>query len=351
MNTHNVVNFGRPLRVCIVASIALIALAFAAGRPPQVQAASSGLQYDQVMKFMLSQGTPQPGSFETDWQTAVQAEQAANNQTQHHGLFGGIMNTVNQAKSAMSMFQNGTATTEYFWNGWKRVDDLGTQTATITKPQQHQVIYLDLKNKTYRVEDTTVHPIAETPPPYQRPANPSGTPPPSPQPGTAKVTITASTTSLGTKTVGGEQAQGYKFDFKIVSTEATGSCTNGSFETSMITWDSSYPQPTEAPSGTTHAAAPRPVTRAPEMTAFKPGCKPKVTTRTHLGPTPPANRLSMWQLVALAAGVQSSQGSGSGGASMLIERGNVHTLGSSDASLFEIPAGFTKQTPSPNASP
>ena len=320
-----------------------------AGSPPrQVYGASSGVQYDQLVKLVMGSGaTPQPGTFESDWQASMNAIQTANNQPQHHGLFGGIMNTLNQAKNAMSIFQTGMPSTEYFWNGWQRSDDPSAQTATITKPQLHQIIYLDLKNKTYRIEDTTLHQMTETPPPYERPQGPSGAPPPSPQPGTAKVKITATSTSLGSKVVGGQQADGYKYDFKITSTQATGSCTNGTFETAMIVWDSHLPEPKLA-SVSGPPIRRRPAVPNPELGAFKMGCKPTVTARTHLGTSPPSDKLAMWELVALNAGVQTSQGSGGGGFSTMIERGNVKTLGSGDASLFEIPAGFTKAMPSPS---
>jgi len=334
-----------------IVAIAAILAVVASGPALRADAASSGVQYDQLVKLIMSsQSTPEPGSFEPDWQASMNAIQSANNQPQHHGLFGNIMNSLNQAKNAMSIFQTGMPSTEYYWNGWERADDPGTQTATITKPQQHQIILLDLKNKTYRIEDTTVHPMTFTPPPYERPQGPSGSPPPSPQPGTAKVKITVSTTSLGSKVVGGQQADGYKFDFKIASTQATGSCTNGTFETAMIVWDSRLPEPKLA-----SVAGPpivrRPPAPNPELGSFKMGCKPTVTARTHIGTSPPSNRLAMWQLVALNAGAQTSQGSASGGFQTMIERGNVKTLGPGDASLFEIPAGFTKATPSPSSSP
>ncbi len=334
-----------------VVAFACILAVVAGGAPHSSYAASSGVQYDQLVKLVIgSQATPEAGTFEPDWQASMNAIQSANNQSQHHGLFGGIMNTLNQAKNAMSIFQTGMPSTEYYWNGWERTDDPGQQSATITKPQQHQIIYLDLKNKTYRIEDTTVHPISFTPPPYERPQGQSGSPPPSPQPGTAKVKITVSTTSLGTKVVGGQQADGYKYDFKIASTQATGSCTNGTFETAMIIWDSRLPEPKLAsvagPSMTKRPPAPN-----PELGSFKMGCKPTITARTHIGTSQPSNRLAMWELVALNAGAQTSQGSASGGFSTMIERGNVKTLSPADASLFEIPAGFTKATPSPGSSP
>jgi hypothetical protein len=114
----------------------------------------------------------------------------------------------------------------------------------------------------------------------------------------------------------------------------------------MIVWDSKYLEPQLASSG----AAPtmrRHAAPDPEMASFKPGCKPKITARTHVGKTAPAGTLAMWEMVAINAAVQASGGSAAGGFSTLIERGNVHPLGASDAGLFQIPAGFTKEVPSP----
>ncbi len=335
-----------------VALVLILGFAIAVGtsgsHPAPAQAATSGIQYDQLVQLLLgNQGTPQPGSFETDYQAAIDAQKSAANQPKSHGLFGGITNTLNAAKNAMNVFKTGTPTTEYYLNGMERVDDPGDQTATITKPQQHQVIVLNLATKTYQIVDTSAQPITETPPPYQRPPGPSGTPVPS-QPGTMKLKVTVSTTDLGSKVLGGVNTEGYRLDFKLVGTEAKGSCSNGSFETSMIVYDSSYPQPKLASSGAAAVPHHAPAAPNPETANFKPGCKPTVTARTHMGPTPPADRLSMWEYLALSASMAGSQGSGSGSFSTLIQRGNVKTLGPADASLFAIPPGFTQVVPSPS---
>src|SRR5579864_5196756 len=213
-------------------------------------AAQSGLAYDELTKLQGGdQPAPQPGTFNDDFQAAVDAANAAANAPQHHGLFGGIQNAAEKARGALEQFKTGFATRLYFMNGWERIDSLATQTATITKPNLHQVIQLDLAKKTYQITDTSAQPMTQTQP-YQ-PPGPPGPPPPSPQPGTGKLDIRVSTAVLGPKTIDTVSTTGYSVDFKATETKSTGSCTDGTFETSVVEYLSSYAEPQMGP--TSHA--------------------------------------------------------------------------------------------------
>lgn len=327
-----------PIRSFIRALLFAVALcvALAVGADRSAQAGQSNLAYDELTKFLRAdQPTPVPGSFTTEFQAAVAAEE-------HHGLFGGIKNMVDAAKNAMNMFTTGIPSRHAYLNGWERTDDLGAQTATIMKPDRHQMITLNLAKKTYRIVDTSVQAPTETPPPYQPPSNPQA-PQPSPQPGTGKLDISVSSSSLGQKTVENVSTTGYSQDFKVTETLSTGSCHDGSFETSMIEYISDYPEPQLAPSG---AKPPKMTGGMPPpaaMMGVRPGCKPTTTTHHSGGATPPSGRLAMWTFLTLKGNVQSNQGQAGGGFSTLIERGNVRTLGAGDASLFEVPPDFTKE--------
>lgn len=330
-----------------VVALALAVIAITAGSG-SAQAGSGGLAYDELVKINMSgmsgavepQAPPQPGaytngSFEGDFKAAVDA---AATPKPHGGMFGAITNAMEAGKSALNIFKYGTASTHYFWNGLEREDDPAHQTATITRGDLHQIIHLDLAKKTYSITDMNARMPEGTPPPYTRPG-PQG-PEPSPVPGTAKVAVSASTSALGPKVLDNVPTDGYKVDFKVTSSEATGSCVNGTFGTTMIEYVSKYDEPTVTRlTGPVHKSS---VPVNPETSVLRPGCRPKFTARTHMGPTAPGGKLAMWAMVNITAGMQTTQGQAGGGFGSIIERGNVRTLGPSDKSLFEIPAGFTK---------
>lgn len=72
------------------------------------------------------------------------------------------------------------------------------------------------------------------------------------------------------------------------------------------------------------------------------GCRPTLTFHSS-GPPIPAGKLSLYTLVTMAAGATPAPAaSGSSGVGFLTERGNIRTLGATDAGLFAVPADFTK---------
>jgi hypothetical protein len=322
-----------------VAVIIAFCAVIIAGASHRALAAPANIAYDELTKFVRTDQTaPQPGTFTADFQAALDAQKPA---TEHHGLFGSIMNAVDTGKSAMAIFKTGIASRNYYMNGWERSDDVAAQSATIQKPDKNQIIYLNLAKKTYHVVDTSVTPVTSTPPPYQAPPNPQGQQP-SPQPGNGKLDISVTSSSLGAQTIEKVQTTGYSQDFKVTASQSTGSCHDGTFETSMVEYLSAYAEPHLATS-TAMRQKPVPSAPMPAMMAVKPGCSPKTTMHASGGAQPPGNRLSLWTLIALKGSAQSNQGQMSGGFSTLIERGNVRTLGPADASLFEIPSDFTKE--------
>ncbi len=329
-------------RVCISAALLFVVVLVAGAGLTPVQAASSDISYNEIVKIVMGQSAPAPGSykngsFDADWQSAQPAKASSS-----HGLFAAF----NQMKSALSSLSNGTPSTYYYLANMEREDDITGQTGTITLPDKAQYIHLNFANKTYWI--TSPNTAQTYVPPVQQQPGPQGTMPPS-QPGTSKVTITVSTTSLGSKNLGGVDTDGYQLTFKIVSSQATGSCTNGTFQTTMTEFVSRYAEPSiHWPVSVTklpHMAMPR--NTNPETASFKPGCVPKATTRVHIGPTAPSGRLVMWELLTINGSAQAQQGAMSGGFSTLIERGDVKDLSSGDSSLFGPPAGFTQQTSTP----
>ena len=311
--------------------VALAATAMPAAAP----AASGGLAYDEVTRLMQGDATPQPGTFSADFQAAVAATKPA---TQHRGLFGGLMNAADAMKNAANIVKTGSASTEYFLNGWKRTDDPGAQTATIYRPDRRQIIHLNLAAKTYRIEDMTSASEMETPPPTS-PNTPG--PAASPQPGTGVLDVSVTSKVIGPKTLEGVPTTGYDQDFKMVASHSTGSCRDGTFEASMVQYVSAFADPSAsatATSGGFHFARPSPVQFATGV-----GCKPKTTFHHAGNASPPSNRLAMWMVARLGGNTQTSQGQVGGGFMTVIERGNVRALGPDDAGLFDVPPGYTKE--------
>jgi len=317
----------------------IIASVYALAPLPAGSAPPSGLAYDEIAKVNIGTTSPEPGAFSEDFAGAVSAEKAAAAPGTHHGLFGSIMNAVDTAKNAMNLLKNGTASSNYYLAGWERTDDPGAQTATILKPQQHEIIYLNVAKKTYRVVDTNVQAPTVTPPPMEQARNGAGGPA---QPGTGKLDVTVSSTALGSRMIENVQTTGYKMTFSLAETQSTGSCSNGNFTTSMVEYVSRYPEPRTAAARVQMTTAMR--TR-PELMALKPGCTPTISMHTSGGVKPPTGRLAMWTWVAISAGAPTAQGQMSGGFSTVIERGNVPTLGTGDKNLFDIPADYAKEQP------
>lgn len=320
----------------IVLAAAQFALAPAIAAPPAPRATPtpSGLAYDEVVKIVQSSSAPPIGTFQADFQAAVDTATKMANAGEHHGLFGGIRNTIAMASNAMALMKNGFPSRHAFMLGWERDDDLGAQTATIYKWQQHQVIHLNLAKKTYRIEDTTQRMVTFTPPPYNN----------SPQgqkmmaPGTAKLDINLVSSGLGSQTIEGLQTNGYSESFTLAMSEATGSCENGSATAKMTEYLANFGIPHVAypPSLT----PPPPRMPTPSLMMARGGCKPAIAVHSS-GMPPPSGRFSMYTWMTFSG--KNSGMSLPEGAGFLMERGNVHTLTGNDRSLFEVPADFTKE--------
>lgn len=304
---------------------------------------TAGIAYDEVTKILDVNETTEPGSFDSDFSSAVAASKAASQPGTHHGLFGSIMNAMDAARGAMNMMKTGFASSNALYGGMERIDDLGAQTATIEKPQQHQIIALNLAKKTYRIVDTSAGPsVAPDAMQRSQTAMQGGRPP---QPGTGKLDVRVSTMSLGSRIISNVPTTGYKISFSLTETQSTGSCRDGSFSTLVTEYVSNYAEPGLA--GSSPRAQSRPMAH-PELMALTPGCRPTITTHSSMGAQAQSNRLVMWMLVTVGGNAPSAQGQMRGGFSTLMERGNVRTLSAADKSMFQIPPDFTQETASPS---
>lgn len=333
------------LTCAVISAIALSGLVLA-GLPSRTDAASGGIEYDQLTRFgMMGNPTPLPDNFDANFKAAVDAAAAFDNRPQGHGIFAMLHNAEATAKAAQAIMKSGMPMTYYYMGEWEREDDPGKQTGTIYRPDRKQIIHLDLAKKTYTIEDMG----ASTPPPPAPPQPPQpNAPPSSPEPGTAKQDVSVTTSLIGPLSVDGKPTTGYHSDFKIVTTQATGSCQNGTFETVLDDYVSSI----APPSGDTSSWVRRGLTTMnPAMFSSRSGgggCTPTVTMHKAVGATAPAGHLTLWEIMTFKGGSgappsnpQEAQAQAQG-FSTYIERGHVKILGPGDAGLFDIPPGFTK---------
>lgn len=306
-----------------------------ASAPSGTVAATGGIQYDQLTRFggFMGNPTPLPDDFDANYKAAVDAAVAFNNRPQGHGIFSMIKNAEGLAKAAQGIMKAGMPMSYYYMNDWEREDDPGKQTATIYRPDRKQIIHLDLAKKTYTIEDLG----DRTPPPATPPQPPQpNAPQASPQPGTAKQDITVASNLIGPKTINGMATTGYHADFKVVTTEATGSCQNGSYEASVDNYVSSIVPPNAQTNDVMRQSM---TMMSPSMFSGNGGCTPTTTMHKAVGATAPAGHLSLWEVLTFKGGQQAGQNQG---VSTYIERGHIHILGPGDAGLFDVPPGFTK---------
>lgn len=316
-------------------ALALCALVLASA-PSGTVAATGGIQYDELTRFggIMGNATPQPDNFDANFKAAVDASAALNNRPQGHGIFAMMHNAEAMAKATQAVMKSGMPMTYYYMANWEREDDPGKQTATIFRPDRKQIIHLDLAKKTYTIEDMG----SSTPPPPGPPEPPQPEQQQqSPQPGTAKQDITVSSNLIGPMTINGAATTGYHSDFKIVTTEATGSCQNGTYEASADDYVSSIVPPGAQTNDRMRMAM---MSMSPAMFGSRDGCNPTTTMHKAVGATAPSGHLSLWEILTFKGGQGGDATNQS--FSSYVERGHVRILGPGDAGLFDIPPGFTK---------
>jgi len=369
------------VRFRIVLSAAALALGWSVALSPQGgSAASPNIAYDEILKFAIASTPPPVGSFESDYAAIVAPPSPVAAEPKKRGLFGGINvgslahavanggdpgaavgnaaasqiagsaidnaiaksldNALKPVAAQLSRFANGTLERHAFYNGWERVDDVTGNTATILKCAEHRRIVLDLARKTYRIDDPAAPEPASTSTSTSKSGGhtcrDTGDAKPS-APGTGVLSISSDTKALGSTRVGRVDARGYTSTNTIAIQKSTGSCKDGSFGVSQTAYYSAYEIPRAycpLPKTLRH-----PQTPADMVTASKPGGCHLTPSLRVTGPAQPSDRLALYELLTM--GASNSQGNGS--MSFLVERGNVRTLGASDAAAFDVPAGFTRE--------
>jgi hypothetical protein len=350
------------LRLSGAAAFALLLAPAGAAPPP-------GLAYDELVQVVVGATPSPPGNFQAD---LVVAQSTPTPAPRRHGGLGGLAGVAgavlggggagaiggavasDAASSAMdnaigAQFGGLAASMRAFLqphlmhyaylNGWERVDDVTAQTATIRKCDLGSVVTLDLAKQTYSVYTPATEPVASAPPAPRRSRAASA---PS-APGTVVATLSEVTKPLGSMRIEHVPTDGYDATTSFVMSQATGSCRNGSAAIRTIEYLPAITRPSVNSCPLRRPVIPQ--SAGDVAAAPSGGCTPTLAFKRS-GPTPPANRLSLYTLVSFsAAGTAPTPQPGASPApsiGFLTERGNVRTLGPADAGLFEIPQGFTK---------
>lgn len=318
-------------------AIAFSIISASAAAPPKYV----GLQYDEISRMVLAPATaPPPGTFADAYQKILaDAPPVSANPApppRRGGLFGGLLSGMSgaeqNAQQAAGQMQNsladGTLARLAYYNGWVRTDNVTANTATIDKCAQHQVIQLDLAHKTYKVADTQggntpdcVTPAA----PYGRQTNGA--------PGTEDLAFTSNSVNLGPKTLQGIPTVGSTDTTGMATTNATGSCSNGSFKIQNERYVSKVAVPRRICPLPRGGAPSSPV----DMVA-QGGCKPNmkgVVSGAYWMRS--SDRLEMYNRMTMLSGESAGQ------FQSVTQRGNVLWLTKPQAdALFSIPLDFTQ---------
>jgi len=320
--------------LCVFALAVSIVAATAA--PPKYV----GLQYDEIARMVLAPATaPPPGTFADAYQKILADAPAAAASTpapRRGGLFGGLIsgitNAAGQAEEAANQMQvalnDGTLTRLAYYNGWVRTDNVTAKTAVIDKCAQHQAIELDLARKTYKIIDTGAGPapcVTVQPPMGQQRVNEA--------PGTVDLTVTSKTVNLGPKALQGVPTRGSTDTTQMAMTNATGSCSNGSFGAETERYVSNIAVPRRMcpfPKGSGSVT--------PVDMVVQGGCKPTIHgSATGMYWMRAGDKLEMYNRVTMLSGQSAGQ------FQSVMQRGNVLWLTKPQAdALFSVPPGFTQ---------
>jgi hypothetical protein len=229
-----------------------------------------------------------------------------------------------------------------FYNGWSRVETVNS--IIITKPDQHLTIFIDPKAKTYRTYDMTGA--------TQQTVEASSTAAPQAA-GSGSATSMISMNQADQTSIGDQPVTGYSQEAIVTLSGSTGSCHDGTFRAKQLEYFAAQSEP--LPQGKEDPI---------DTLALPDGCSATIARQT-TGTPAPQGQMYVYKLITVVRDLnavtqtpangmmfdptsmmQSAQQQQSGGHPpnymLLSERGNIRTLTAADASLFEIPAGYTQ---------
>lgn len=270
----------------------------------------------------------QPGDFNSDYAAASASQMPDQG---GGGFFNQMKHAMAQAKSAQQMMQTGIAQRHYVAGSKDRVDDLWTQTATISDCAARTTTTLDLRHKTYRVVS------------WDQPSGANsgggGSTVERPSDDNTHVAISVTNTALGSRVLSGQPTNGFRSDVAVTETKSSGESNtqNGN----LLAYYSNYPNPTANCIAADVIAQSGPGQGAAMMGGYSRIMRALAaaggTARFSIkqsGPPIPLGKLAMWDAMTFSA-----QGHD---ISITTENGNVRAIGANDAA-FTIPSDFTQQ--------
>ena len=312
----------RALTGPILLTIALLAPGIARADPNDVA-------FDQLQRIYILGAEPPPiGSFD-DLRATFELLGPSTTYPPLPGTIAGI-----------SRQREGVLLHYSFLGGLERVDDPGALKATIGRPDKDEVDFLDLHAKTYRVVTGDVAKAMLHPNIMQQLSGAANAKPVPGRGGTVALTINVGATPLPTRPFEGTATAGYTVTSAVKAT-STGQCPAISANVAVTLYvDATRTEPfVKSASGFDVGDIEK------AMGAL--GCATTMTGAP-ASPDPALAHFLYYEradttftVPALPAPVRSAS---------VLERGHLAALTAADASLFEIPAGFTKVDAPPPAS-
>lgn len=300
---------------------------------PGQAASPTGISFDQIDRFGFGKSSEAFGSFRKDRAALV----AAGSQSRFPAANG---SPSQQILGSAMLGMTGTLLHYAYLDGMTRIDDPIQNTATITRPDLHQVLYLNLAKNTYTVAQLPARRSPTIPPEMQRTLDQLGASQPHPH-GTGIETVRSTTVTLPSTTYETFAATGSRSAASTSIYKATGACHNMNMHITVVQYD--VPQLEEPPIDRgsvlkAHAVATMP--RRP-MRLFG-GCQPK-----RVGATPELKALGGKSFNVYREVETRSEFAGivTPVSFYISERGNIRRLTEADRGLFSAPADFTKETP------
>ncbi len=317
----------------------------AAGQPVAAPAAPAGISYDEIQKRFLGGRPEGPGHFDDDRkaiENRAQSTETAPDADPAAEAIEDVPNAADMVNAPGHLFHF-----SFLGDAW-RVDDPLAGTATITKPDE--VIQLDLLHYTYvRLTGDAARAAVASRSPVADELRAIGEAPAPPE-NTVTLDLEQHYRTLPSLKIDGLLVPGVELAQLILPVAHSKTCSVVDREVVDVIkfYDTRYAEHplTAAERGSENA-------RLAESVRV-PGCRITYKKRTiDDGSEPGAGRLALYRVFATIV-----KGSGSGPAGFqftvtasLVERANVRPLGPQDASIFEVPAGFTPATHGPSGQP
>lgn len=346
-----------------------VAFAVSASGGLRVNAAATGIQYEEISRSIMAGATaPPPGSFQSDLAQVhdgklvsanpMMAQQPAMPTFNAMSIFslalnplGGLMGLAESAmmgsvmSGMMSKYKNyesGQLQRVAYYGQFGRVENLATKHVLITDMQKQVAYDVDESTQSYRLTPFNPERASAAMPSTQQ----SGA-------GSADVAVNTLTTKSAGQRIEGIDTDLYDTVTDVTVSNATGKCRNMQMRLETV----QFVATSVSTPGESSATMDQILRSHPEMMAGQ-ACVAQVHA-SGSGPTLPTDRLIVYSRTSISAPEMEAQAkkaqaqggqvpswmtSGGPMVTMVTERGNIRPLAEGDvAALFAVPAGFKPQ--------